>query len=448
MSGRAIVVTALFLASLAAAAASGEQLFFNLTYLWGGLLVLAFVWSKLSLRGVQLERHTASGRAQVGHLLREEFVVTNRGRLPKLWLDVRDMTEFPGYRATSLTGLGLFGPSDLVGHSGSSVVAGLGPGERWAWTARTVCTQRGRFALGPTEIHGGDPFGLFPASVRLPASQHVVVLPAIFPIRRYPVPTGRLPGGEALRQRTHQVTPNASGVRDYRPGDSMNRIHWRSTAKWDRLIVKEFEFDPLADVWIVVDAARAGQHGPVEPEERSTESRFEGGPHAARQPLGVTIEYAVTLAASLAFHFTERDRGVGLIAHGTSRHVVQPERGQSLLYRLLEMLAVLKAEGDHSLDEVLKIEAGLIPRGATVILITADVNPALATIARELLRVGKTPDFVVLDAKSFGGPLGSRALARTLRRSGLRAWLVQRGDDLSSVFQTRTIGQERLRAVE
>lgn len=445
MSGRAVVVTALFLVSLAAAAATGEQLFFNLTYLWGGLLVLAFIWSKLSLRGVQLKRHTGSARAQVGHLLREEFVVTNYGRLPKLWLDIRDMTEFPGYRATSLTGLGLFGPSDLVGHSGSSVVAGLGPDERWSWTARTVCTQRGRYALGPTEIHGGDPFGLFPASVRLPASQHVVVLPAIFPVRRYPVPTGRLPGGEALRQRTHQVTPNASGVRDYRPGDSLNRIHWRSTAKWDRLIVKEFEFDPLADVWIVVDAARAAQHGPVE-EDRSAEARIEAGPDAARQPLGVTTEYAVTLAASLAFHFTERDRGVGLIAHGLSRHVVQPERGQSQLYRLLETLAVLDAQGEHSLDEVLKIEAGLIPRGATAILITADANPALATIARELLRVGKTADFVLLEAQSFGGPLGSRALARTLQRSGLRAWLVRRGDDLAGVFHPQHLAEERLQA--
>lgn len=443
MSGRAIVVTALFFASLAAAAASGDQLFFNLTYLWGGLLLLAFVWSKLSLRGITLERHTGSARAQVGHLLREEFVLINKGRLPKLWIDVRDMTEFPGYRATSLTGLGLFGPSDLVGHSGSSVVVGLGPGERWAWTARTVCTQRGRFALGPTEIHGGDPFGLFPSSIRLPASQHVVVLPAIFPVRRYPVPTGRLPGGEALRQRTHQVTPNAAGIRDYRPGDSLNRIHWRSTAKWDRLIAKEFEFDPLADVWLVVDAARAAQHGPVEEDGRPTEARFAAGPDAARQPIGITTEYAVTLAASLAFHFTERERGVGLIAHGRARHVVQPERGQSQLYRLLETLAVLNAEGEHAVDEVLKIEAGLIPRGATVILITADVNPALDTVARELLRVGKTPDFILLDAKSFGGPLGSRALARTLRRSGLRAWLVQRGDHLAGVFDGQHLSQER-----
>jgi uncharacterized protein (DUF58 family) len=42
-------------------------------------------------------------------------------------------------------------------------------------------------------------------------------------------------------------------VRDYEPGDSFSRIHWRSTARRDRLVVKEFELDPLADIWIVPD---------------------------------------------------------------------------------------------------------------------------------------------------------------------------------------------------
>jgi hypothetical protein len=57
--------------------------------------------------------------------------------------------------------------------------------------------------------------------------------------------SGLLSGGEALRRRTHYVTTNASGVRDYAPGDSFSRIHWRSTARRNRLIVKEFELDPF-----------------------------------------------------------------------------------------------------------------------------------------------------------------------------------------------------------
>jgi uncharacterized protein (DUF58 family) len=71
----------------------------------------------------------------------------------------------------------------------------------------------------------------------------------------------RVTGGDALRRRTHYITTNASGVRDYAPGDPFNRIHWKSTARKDRLIVKEFELDPLADVWLILDLWSGAHYG-------------------------------------------------------------------------------------------------------------------------------------------------------------------------------------------
>src|SRR5260370_11248838 len=75
----------------------------------------------------------------------------------------------------------------------------------------------------------------------------------------FTLPLGPMPGGEALRRGAHYVTANAAGVRDYSPGDSFNRIHWRSTARRDRLIVKEFELDPLSDIWVFLDGDRGVQ---------------------------------------------------------------------------------------------------------------------------------------------------------------------------------------------
>jgi hypothetical protein len=87
----------------------------------------------------------------------------------------------------------------------------------------------------------------------LPATTHVVVYPQTFEIHHFALPIGILPGGDALHRRTHHITTNVSGVRDYMPGDSFGRIHWPSTARRDRLIAKEFELDPLADIWIALD---------------------------------------------------------------------------------------------------------------------------------------------------------------------------------------------------
>jgi uncharacterized protein (DUF58 family) len=118
--------------------------------------------------------------------------------------------------------------------------------------------------------------------------------------------------------------------------------------------------------------------------------------------------------------------------------VIQPERGQAQLQRLLESLAVLEAEGQHSLDEVLKIEGDMIPRGATVVLITADVRPSIANSLAELGRQGHMPILLLLDAASFRGPLGAEPLLASLGGASARTRLIRCGDDLEAVLSSNS----------
>ena len=67
--------------------------------------------------------------------------------------------------------------------------------------------------------------------------------------------------GEARHRRTNQITTNVAGVRDYVHGDSLNRIHWATTARTRRLMAKEFELDPTADVWLYLDLHRDAETG-------------------------------------------------------------------------------------------------------------------------------------------------------------------------------------------
>ena len=76
-------------------------------------------------------------------------------------------------------------------------------------------------------------------------------------VSSFVVSVGDLPGGAATQRRTHYVTPNASGVREYFWGDSFNRIAWSTTARTGKLMVKEFELDPTTDVWVLVDLQQA-----------------------------------------------------------------------------------------------------------------------------------------------------------------------------------------------
>jgi uncharacterized protein (DUF58 family) len=143
-----------------------------------------------------------------------------------------------------------------------------------------------------------------------------------------------------------------------------------------------------------------------------------------------TEEYAVAAAASIAAHLGEQGRAVGLVSYGTMRTAIQPDRGRKQLVRILESLAVLRADGSLGMEEVLKIEARQVPKGASVVLITPSVSPGILTAAQQVARRGLLPILVLIDARSFGGDPGTEGLAAAARRSGLAVRAVRCGDDL------------------
>src|SRR5258708_12655660 len=90
----------------------------------------------------------------------------------------------------------------------------------------------------------GDPFGLFGRRVMLTGSKDLLVLPRVLAISNFVLFTGGLPGRGRSSHRALHPTTNATTIRDYTVGDALSRIHWRSTAHYNRLIVTEFDLAP------------------------------------------------------------------------------------------------------------------------------------------------------------------------------------------------------------
>jgi uncharacterized protein (DUF58 family) len=413
---RTVVLLTLF--SLGSGLITGRSVFYHLAYLFGAMILLALVWAWIGISWVHLKRQTRARRAQVGRALEERFSVRNGSTLPKLWLEVRDGSNLPG-------------------HFASHVVNALPPRQERAWTIRTVCRERGRYTLGPITLFSGDPLGLFKFRRSLKPTSNIVVYPATVDIPFFPLPTGLLPGGDALRRRTHYITTNASGVRDYVPGDSFNRIHWRSTARRERLIVKEFELDPLSDVWIFLDMNRdVLAELPDDKATQPDDSPFWIRPKQFRLPPS-TEEYAVTTAASLAQYFLRRDRALGLVSYGQRREIIQADRGERQLTKVLETLAVLRAEGNVPLPELIRAEAQQLPRGTSVIVITSSNDIQWVVTARQMERAGLRVVAVVVDAGTFGGSPETRGVAAQLAATGTPTYLVKRDDSLEQALTQR-----------
>jgi uncharacterized protein (DUF58 family) len=415
MPNRRNVFYVLILLCLLMGFVSQRTFFFNLAYALGALIIGAFVWSWTSVNWVNIGRFTLARRAQVGHLLDESFTVRNISLFPKLWLEVRDHSNLPNHHA-------------------SHVVPTLMPRKRYDWQTHTICSRRGQFTLGPMTIVSGDPFGLFQFPRKIDAMSSIIVYPPTVPVHRFATPIGSLSGGEAVRQRTHFVTTNASGIRDYQPGDSFNRIHWRSTARKNRLLVKEFELDPLADVWLFLDLS-------LQSLVERPQAKIDNGNLYAPPPHlpPSTEEYGVTVAASLAQYFVDRGRALGFVTYCPFREIVQPDRGPRQLTRILEILAVAQSSADLTFHQLLALEANHLARGTTAVLITASTDENWVSEAHLLCRRGIRAICVLIDPRSFGAlDRDILPVRRIAESTGALVYLIQQDDDLTATLSYRT----------
>lgn len=408
-TGSRYVIWLLLGVSVLALAITGSEIYSRLVYVWITLLAATWFWSKLSLRNIRIYRKPRLRRAHIGQIFEERFEIHNAGRVPKLWLEVRDESNLPGAR-------------------GSHVITLIGGRQRRSYLARSRLMQRGIFNLGPTTVHSGDPFGFFPVQKKLPIEDNLLVYPMMVDVHSFPNPPGIMTGGEALHRRTHYVTPNAAGVRDYMPGDSLSRIHWKTTVRRDKLMVKEFELDPQADIWMFVDGEKIVHHAaPYTPADLSRNVFLQEQLEEIRLP-PATEEYAATVAASLARFYLRKRRAVGLVSSSRSVEFLPPDRGGRQLGKILETLALLRADGMLPMAGLIEAQARHITRGSTILVITPSVRQQLTISLDYLVRRGLKPIVVLIDSESFGGAPGSRLLLENIKAMKVPVRIVSNGD--------------------
>jgi uncharacterized protein (DUF58 family) len=354
---------------------------------FGGLFVIAYLWTRMLAEGLQAERHLRFRWISVGDQLHEEFTIHNNSAIPALWVEILDYSHVPGYQPAVVRSVSY--------HSVSQ------------WRETAVCQQRGQFQLGPWAIRTGDPFGIFTVTCDYPANEEIIIHPPIHGDLPIPLPAGQSSGRVRARQKSWQATVNAASIRDYQPNDPLRWIHWPSSARRDELFVREFDLDAAGDIWILLDMETAVQLG---------------------EGIDSTEEHAVLLAASLAARALSQNRAVGLAAYGQTPQIVPAGRGQGQQWKILRALALVNADGQSKFAQAL-IDLGRIARrGTAAIIITpngdADWIPQLLALGQR----GVQSHVTLLDRRSFGGSQGSDGLRQALRQLGFRANVIQQGD--------------------
>lgn len=357
---RRIQVFAVALVLLVAALSTGAPFLFFLVYL--GILVVggSYVVTRFGLADLEAGYVLDRLHAQAGDILRASYTVRNTSRLPKLWLEVHNPTTLP---------VTLPGQAISIGPRGES-----------SWSVRVPLARRGHFRIDPLVLRTGDPLGLFESHATVGSHSTVIVYPRVEALPGWRLPPAFIEGSHAHPVRTPHTTPHATGIRPYAPGDSYNRIHWKSSARQGELQVKEFDLEQTADVWIYLDLGADDHAG------RGDES---------------TIEYGVRVAAAIAARALLENRNVGMTASGARIGVLPADRGPRQYQKVMQLLAAVTANGEQRLGEVLVDGVGRLRRGMTAVIITPSLDRDWVRPLSGLRGRGVETVIILLDALAF-----------------------------------------------
>ncbi|HVC16444.1 MAG TPA: DUF58 domain-containing protein [Rhodanobacter sp.] len=362
-----------------------QQLLLTLLLLTPALaLGAAFIWQRFGLRRVRFSRRIEPARAFPGDSVELSLILENRKPLPLPWLDLRD--TFPN--ALDYGELELEARPKSDGWTFNSLVSAWA-NERVEQRCTIRCPQRGVYRFGPATLATGDPFGF---SMRQAEHAHVdelLVYPRVLPVTNFGLPAAQ-PFGDARPSRMVPDDPlRFLGTRPYIPSDPPRQIHWRATARTNRVQSKTFERGATAALAVFLDLS--GDYLPDD--DRSRQDR----------------EWAISAAASLVADGLDGQREVGLFSNasllGGSRFMrVAPSRQRVQLMRILELLAQLIPYALLPIGSLLLEEARRLPWGATVCVVTVAPSEKLIETLWRLQRVGFTITLLIVGKAAIDVP--------------------------------------------
>jgi uncharacterized protein (DUF58 family) len=243
---------------------------------------------------------------------------------------------------------------------------------------------RGRYQIGPLAVRLTDPFGFVELTRRFRNIDHLVVTPVVTLLPALRIGGERTGGGDSQARAIAIAGEDDVATREYRQGDELRRVHWRSTAHAGELMVRREEQPWQSHATLFLDTRDHAHQG--------------DGP-------GSSFEWAVAAAASIGVHLVRQHyalryltdagdelRGVG----GVTDVGGGPFEGQ-----LLDALATVRTSRTTHLETSV---AALRHGGDSVVVaILGSLSPEDGELLTRL-RTGSRPGIAVLiDASSWAG---------------------------------------------
>ena len=333
----------------------------------GALLILlplaaAFFLSRSRYR-LGLVRSLSPAQVTAGQQALVQLDLSNDGRMPTGVLRLEDQVPY------------------VLGTRPRFVVDRMSPGWKRSVGYHVRSDVRGRFDVGPMRVRLNDSFGLVQLERTFHSISTLVVTPPVVPLPAVPLSGAWTGSGDNRPRAFTSGSAEDVTVREYRRGDDLRRVHWRSSAHAGELMVRREEQPWQSRATLFVDNRTAVHRG-----SGSSSS----------------LEHAVSVAASVAVHLVQRGFSVRLVTARSQGHNGSWHEHGALAAEaapLLESLAVLTPTGDARIDTRWLAQSG---HSGLLIAVLGDLDESDTASLTRMRHSAAGAMAVVLDVSAWG----------------------------------------------
>lgn len=356
------------------------------------------------MHSIEVERHVNQDVFTSGATMRVTVTVIRHSRLPLLFLVVDD--HLPEGLAANTDSDG----KNYRNGSRSLFFPGLGKKLQFTYTVNPM--PRGEYDLERITLKTGDVFGFLQKTNTVTRKRRILVYSQYEEVSNW-APFEQQGDGSRHGGRHFQFDmTSVAGVREYSPGDRLSWLDWKSTARTNKLLTKEFERPLNEDMVVCID-----RHADHYDEE------------------GRMFEKAVTVAASMVRFGLRRGSSVGFVSFGKEKTMIPLEAGNDQQWRVFYHLARTQADGEGHYSRLVDQALNRFPQKANVVYITPEVDRGLLeTLDGWLRRKQKVSLFLITDDYQSRSVAGKTEDLTRLRRRGAEVYVID-GYDLNEALK-------------
>jgi len=263
----------------------------------------------------------------------------------------------------------------LTGKDSPKIILSMGKKESYQDSETIVLKRRGFYEMGEINLTIKDAFGFFSIKKKISSTTSLLIYPEIIGLTTFKISTSQQAGDLLIRDSSFQDKSRIYSLREYLEGDSIKSIHWRLSARKNTPIVKEYENRGDTQVNIFIDN-----------EYRLFKNDYDN--RIEDKIVDVTtsiINYCLNQNIQVTLETQDHNKYVNI--QGQQKPDFKP---------FLEVLAKFKGNGSLNFTSFVNSKVETINRGATVVIITPNLDKAMGALGIYLRMKNLYPLFIVI----------------------------------------------------